>query len=187
MMVIIALVTILPIVLVNKLFTEERRLHLSHLYATKVTRSQLYWTSISLAILAGLVGILLAAGGLGGTAMIAMDHHPTVDMVDFFAAGYTFLPSVLFFIGLAALALGWAPKLGKVVYAYLGYAFALNYFGGILDLPEWFSKTAIQSWFPQVPMEDFDASIFITITVISIALMIIGYLGYCRRDMMEGN
>ncbi len=82
--------------------------------------------------------------------------------------------------------LGWVPRLGKVIYVYLGYSFALNYFGGILDLPEWFSKTAVQSWIPRMPIDKFDATIFITMSVISIALMIFGYLGYLRRDMVEG-
>lgn len=186
MMVMIVLVSILPIAIVNKLFSEESRLHLSQLYATKVTRSQFYWTSVGLAIIAGVVGILLAAGSLGGTAITVMGDSLTMDIVDFLAAGYNYLPSVLFFTALAALALGWAPKLGKVIYAYLGYSFALNYFGGILDLPKWFSKTAIQSWIPQMPLEDFDILIFITITLISIAMMFIGYLGYSRRDMVEG-
>ncbi|PAV29134.1 tetronasin resistance protein [Virgibacillus profundi] len=186
MMVMIVLVSILPIAIVNKLFTEESRLHLSQLYATKVTRGQLYWTSIGLAVFAGLAGILLAAGSLGGTAISVMGDSVTMDIVDFLTAGYNFLPSVLFFTGLAALALGWVPKLGKLVYFYLGYSFALNYFGGILDLPEWFSKTAIQSWIPQMPMDDFSTPVFITITVISIALMVMGYLGYSRRDMVEG-
>ncbi|MCG3418193.1 ABC transporter permease [Oceanobacillus jordanicus] len=186
MMVMIGLVSILPIAIVNKLFSEESRLHLSQLYATKVTRSQLYWTTIGLAIFAGLVGILLAAGGLGGIAIAAMGDKSTMGILDFLASGFNFLPSVLFFTGLAALALGWAPKLGKVVYIYLAYSFLLNYFGGIVDLPEWFSKTAIQSWIPRMPMEGFDAPIFITITVISIAMMIVGYLGYNKRDMIEG-
>src|SRR5699024_7041226 len=186
MMVMVVLVSILPIALVNKLFSEESRLHLSQLYATQVTRSQFYWTSIIIAIVAGLVGILLSAGGLGGTAVSAMGDSSTMNIFDFIVAGYNFLPSVLFFIGLAGLALGWAPSLGKLVYLYLAYSFFLNYFGGILDLPDWFSKTAIQSWIPQMPMENFDASVFITITVISIVLMIIGYLGYSRRDMIEG-
>ncbi|SDM93053.1 ABC transporter permease [Sediminibacillus halophilus] len=186
MMVMTGLVSILPIAIINKLFSEESRLHLSQLYATKVTRGQLYWTSIGLAIIAGFVGILLAAGGLGGIAITAMGDSSTMNIFDFLAAGYNFLPSVLFLTGLATLALGWAPRLGRVVYVYLGYSFLLNYFGGILDLPDWFSKTAIQSWIPRMPMEDFDAPIFIAITVISIALVIIGYLGYSRRDMIEG-
>src|SRR5690625_2079581 len=139
-----------------------------------------------LVIFVGLIVVLLAAGGLGGTAITAMGDSGAMDIFDFLAAGYNFLPSVLFFTGIAALALGWAPKLGKVVYAYLGYSFLLKYFGGVLDLPEWFSKTAIQSCIPQMTMDDFDALIFITITVISIILMVIGYLGYRRRDMIEG-
>jgi len=186
MIVLTGLVSILPIAIVNKLFSEESRLHLSQLYATKVTRGELYWTNIGIAVFAGLVGILLAVGSLGSTAIVAMKGSSTMNLYDFLAAGYNFLPSVLFFIGLASLALGWAPKLGKVIYAYLGYSFILNYFGGILDLPDWFFKTAIQSWIPQMPLKEFDLQIFSTITVISIALMIVGYLGYTKRDMIEG-
>lgn len=186
MMVMIGLVSILPIAIVNKLFAEEVRLHLSQLYSTKVTRAKLYWTSVILAAVAGVVGILLASVGLGGTAIPAMGDSSSMNMGDFFAAGYNFLPSVLFFIGLAALALGWAPKLGKVIYVYLGYSFAINYFGGILDLPEWFSKTAVQSWVPRMPVDKFDGATFIIMTVISIALMVLGFIGYGRRDMVEG-
>src|SRR5690625_7944061 len=82
MMVLIGLVSILPIAIINKLFSEENRLHLSQLYATKVTRSQLYWTSIGLAIFASLVGILFAAGALGGTAISVMGDSATMDIVD---------------------------------------------------------------------------------------------------------
>src|SRR5699024_1406135 len=174
------------IAIVNKLFSEESRLHLSELYATKVARSQLYWTSIGLAVFAGLVGILLAAGGLGGTAINAMGGSEARDLIDFLVAGYNFLPSVLFFTGLAALALGWVPTPGRVGHIHLISSFMLSSFGGISHLPEGCSNLAIQSWIPQMPMEDFDAPVFMTITVISIVLMVIGYLGYSRRDMNEG-
>ncbi|QHS21465.1 tetronasin resistance protein [Virgibacillus sp. MSP4-1] len=185
MMVMIGLVSILPIVIVNKLFSEESQQRLSQIYATKVTRRQLYWNNIGLAISSGVAGTLLAVVGLGGTAIASMGNTLTMDIFDFLAAGFNLFPSVLFFTGLAALALGWAPKLGKVVYVYLAYSFLLNYFGHILDLPEWFSKTAIQSWFPRMPIEDFDGTVFITITVLSVVFMIVGYFGYHRRDMLE--
>lgn len=187
MMVIVSLVCILPIAIVNKLFLEESRLHLSLIYSTKVTRSQLYWTNVILAIITGLVGILLGSSGLGGAAIISMESHSSMKIIDFITAGYNFLPAVLFFIGLATLALGWSPKLGKAVYVYLAYSFALNYFGGILDLPEWFSKTAIQTWIPRLPVDKFDGQVFITITAISIVFMILGYVGYSKRDMIEGD
>src|SRR5699024_12820462 len=94
------------------------RLHLSQIYATKVTRSNLYWTSISLAIFVGVVGILLAAGSLGATAITTMEDSGELEIGDLVAAGYNFFASVLFCVGLAARALGCALRLGKVLYIY---------------------------------------------------------------------
>ncbi|KAF1304966.1 MULTISPECIES: ABC transporter permease [Enterococcus] len=186
MIVLTGLATILPVAIINKLFAEEVRLHLSQLYSTKITRGQLYWTTIALALIASVIGVLLSAGSLGGTALAAMGDGASMDMGDFLAAGFNFYPAVLFCAGLAALALGWAPKVGKLIYAYLAYSFMLNYFGGILDLPDWFMKTAIQSWIPQMPLEKFDAPTFLTITAISLVLILLGYVGYKKRDMVEG-
>ena len=185
MLVMVGLVTILPIALVNKLFSEEKNLHLSQIHATKVKRGQFYWTSIILAISGGLVGILLAAVGLGGTALSVMETS-SMTMTDFFSIGFNLLPSLLFFVGLAAVALGCVPKLGRLIYIYLTYSFFLNYFGGILDLPDWVEKTAPQSWLPKMPMEDFNITIFIGMTAISLVMVLIGYYGYKNRDMVEG-
>ena len=157
---------------------------MSQIYGTKVRRRQLYWTSVSLAIITSIIGVFLAAGSLGGTAISVMENSP-MNIMDFLLIGFNLLPTILFFTGLAALILGWWPSLGKIVYVYLGYSFFLSYFEGILDLPEWLIKTTPQSWLPKIPMEDFNALIFIIITAISIGLMIFGYIGYKRRDMIE--
>lgn len=184
--ILISLVAILPIAIVNKLFAEETSMRFSQLFATQVTRGQLYWTCMGLAVFSSIVGILFASGGLGIAAVAVMDKHSTMTWVDFLIISYHYLPSVLFFLGLAAVALGWVPRWGKVVYVYLGYAFILTYLQELLDLPEWFIKTAIQNWLPQVPIEEFELSSFIGITVLSIALILIGYWGYRRRDLLEG-
>lgn len=187
MMVMMGLVCILPIIIVNKLYNVESRLYISQLHATKVIRGQFYWVNIGLAVLSGLLGIFAVAIGLGGTAISVMSDSSRMEILDFFAAGLNFLPAILFFIGLAALALGWLPGLGKTVYVYLTYSFVLNYFSGILDLPNWFIKTAIKSWIPRMPMENFDGTIFFTITAISIGMIVMGYIGYKNRDMVEGS
>src|SRR5699024_1385320 len=140
---------------------------------------------VGIAIFTGLLSILFAAGSLGGVAMSAMDNPEELTMNVFLAAGYNFFPAVLCFIGLAALALGWAPKLRKVVYVYLIYSCMINYFEGLLDLPDWVLNTAVQSWIPQMPMASFDAFTFAIIIEISIAFMVIGYFGYSSRDMFE--
>lgn len=186
MMVMIGMVAILPIAIVNKLYTEESSSRLSQLVTTRVTRAKFYWTTVGLAVIASFVGVVLSAGSLGATALAVMEEGASIGMTDFLISGFNLLPAVLFYTGLAALALGWVPQLGKVVYIYLIYSFLLSYFGGILDLPEGFTNTAIQNWFPQLPLEDFDAPVFISITLISVALMVLGYLGYKRRDLTEG-
>lgn len=185
-MVMICLVAILPIAIINKLYSEETKMNLSQIFATKVTRRQLYWTNICMAITAGAMGVLFATIGLGGAAIATMTDSATLHLTDFLLAGYNYFPSVLFFIGLASFTLGWVPKWGKFIYLYLTYSFLLNYFGNILNVPNWFYKTAIHSWIPQMPMEGFKIIAFVTITFISVVLMIVGYIGYRERDMQEG-
>src|SRR5699024_8177958 len=99
MMVMIGLVAILPIAIVNKLFAEESRGHLSQLLATKVTRAQLYWSSLGLAVLAGALSILVAAGSLGGAALTSMENSQELNMTDFLAAVYSVLHAVFVVIG----------------------------------------------------------------------------------------
>ena len=186
-MVMSGLVGILPVIVINKLFNVEHRLYISQLHATKVTRAQFYWTNIILAFIVGLLGVLLSAACLGGTALSVLSDSSTITMSDFLVAGLNFLPAVFFFTGLAALALGWAPRLGKVVYIYIVYSFMLNYFSGVVELPDWFLKTAIMSWVPRMPVEEFDVVVFVVITSISIAMIVAGYVGYKMRDMVEGS
>ena len=186
MMVMIGLAIILPVVIVNKLFSEESRLHFSQLFSTKVSRGQLYWWTIILALLFGILAIVFSAGSLGAAALSVMSETTTMDLGDFLAAGFNYLPVMLFFIGLAGVTLGFAPSLGKGIYGYLGYSFAVSYFGGILDLPKWFSKTSALNWPSPMPMENFDGWSFGIVLVISLLLMGVGYLGYKQRDLKEG-
>ena len=184
-MAMILLVTILPIAIINRLFSEEKNLYLNQIFGTKVKRSRLYWTNILLAITTSIIGILLATIGLGVVAISVMEDS-SMKLLDFLIAGYNLLPSLLFFIGLSGLILGWLPRIRKIIYIYLSYSFFINYFEGILDLPEFAVKTSPWNWLPKMPIEEFDFKIFIIVIISSIFLIILGYWGYSRRDMMEG-
>ena len=184
-MVMILLVTILPIAIINKLFLQEKDLYLSQIYGTKVRRRELYWTNILLAIATSIIGIFLAASSLGVAALCVMEDS-SMEMYDFLIAGYNLFPSLLLFIALSALFIGWLPRIRKLIYFYLPYSFFISYFGGILDMPEILVRTSPWSWFPKMPMEDFDFRIFIGVTVISIFLILVGYWGYSKRDIVEG-
>lgn len=184
-LVMIALVAILPIAMMNKLFTEEKEGRLNQVFATKTSRFKLFWTNLLLAVLSGLLGNFVASGSLGLAGLAVMDDSTALEMADFLAAGFNQTPFVLFFIGLAALSLGFIPKIGKFIYLYLTYSFFIVYFEGLVDFPEWVVNTSIQSWLSQIPIEDFDGTVFLVITGISLVMMAVGYLGYNQRDLVE--
>src|SRR5699024_829753 len=121
----------------------------------------------------------------GVTARNVMEGHGEMQLIDILAAGYNFLPAILFFTSLATLAFGWAAKLGKITYAYLGYTLAFNDIGVTFDLPDWLAKTYILNWLPQMPKENFDIFSFVILSMISIVFIILGYIGYKKRDLIE--
>ncbi|MCF1684026.1 hypothetical protein LQF67_00315 [Tetragenococcus halophilus] len=109
-----------------------------------------------------------------------------MNLADFLASGFNFLPATLFYTGFASLLLGWFPKWGKAVYIYLGYSFVLSYFGNIVDLPDWFFNTSVENWLAHLPTDSFNLNAFLTISFISLLLMFLGFLGYKRRDLVAG-
>jgi len=181
LMTLVSLAAILSIVVVNKLFTEEKKSHLNQIFSTRITRAKLYWTNIILAVIVGIIGIGLASGFLGTAALAVMEEGSSpMELSDFFAMGYNQLAVLLFITGLAALFLGWAPKLNFLPYVYVAYSYVIN---GFLDFPEWVENTTVHSWVPKMPMEEFDGTVFPTVTFISLIMMVIGYMGYNRRDL----
>ncbi|MFV0466192.1 MAG: ABC transporter permease [Lachnospiraceae bacterium] len=186
MMVMIAIACILPILIMNKLFAQENGQYLSQLYSTKITRSGLFITTILIAVINGALGIFVSVLGLGGTAIAVLSGKGDMVFGDYVAAGFGYFPAMLFLIGLTAIVLGFCPRFGKIIYIYLGYNFAVNYFGNLIDLPEVVKKSALLSWFPRLPAEEFDSTVFAVITILGILLIVVGYLGYIRRDRMEG-
>lgn len=185
MVVLIGLVAILPIALINKLFNEEKSLHLNQIFATKVSRFNIYWTTVAVAILIGMIGIFLSASSLGLAATMTMATTEAFSMNDFILAGFSQAPVVFFFIGLTGLTLGLLPKFGKYIYLYLAHSFLVVYLQDLLNFPTWLANTSIQTWLPQLPVDEFNLTIFITIIIISIVMMLIGYYGYQRRDLVE--
>lgn len=180
MLVMILIITVLPIVIINKLYTEEK--NLNQLLSTKITRKELFFSNVNIAIITSFIGIILTAIGLGGTALYVMENS-TMTFSDFLAAGINYFPAILFFIGLTSITIGYFPKFRKTIYIYLGYSFIINYFNNILNIPNNILKTTIHSYIPAYPIHFFNLGTFFTITLISIILIVIGYQGYKKRDL----
>ncbi len=65
------------------------------------------------------------------------------------------------------------------------YSFFVVYFDGLVLFPEWFIKTSVQGWLPQLPAEVFNAKVFVAMTMLSFLMIILGAIGYNKRDLIE--
>lgn len=175
---------VMPITLVNQLYTQETKGYLSQIYAKKTSRGQVYWTMIVFAIVTSVFLVLGLSLGLGGAAISVM-KTAELELLDFVQAGFAYFPAVLFIIGLTGVILGWSPKYGKALYVYVVYNIMLSYFGKLVKVPEIVNKTAILSWIPRLPADEFKGSVALGIAIISLVFMIIGYIGYKQRDLIE--
>lgn len=183
MVVLIGIIPILPIIVINRLYTEEREQRLELILALPVSRQKLYLTAIILAIILSIIATVITTYSLGVTALSTMTDTSMLDMNDFFKGSLNLFPTILFFIGLAGLCLGIFPQVGRLSYLYLVYSFLLEYMGGMLNLPDWLQKTSLHSWFPLVPTNEIDWPTFTTVSLIGIAMMVVGFVGYIKRDL----
>src|SRR5690625_7923686 len=88
-------------------------------------------------------------------------------------------------IGIAVLLTGFLPKFTGFTWLYLGYSFIVVYLGGLLQFPEWMSNLSPFGHIPQLPVEDMDFMKAAVLTIISIILVVIGFIGYQKRDIEE--
>lgn len=179
------LAAVLPMVVAGKLFSEESAGRFAQLLSTKASRLGLYGWAAVLAAACAALSLAVAGLGLGAAALATMEES-SLDMADFMAASLVYFPAVLLMTGLVAAAVGWAPRLRKVTYGYLGFCLMVNYFMGMLDMPEWFEKLAVFSWVPRMPIDEFDPAVFAAMTLAAVALFAFGAVGYVRRDLREG-
>ena len=184
-LVMVGLAAILPIAIVNRLFTEEREIRLNQVFATKVSRLKMFTVTISLAFISGVLGVLVGSVGLAVSALASIEDTANIGFGDFIVPAISQMPYILFFIGLAALALGFFPKLGKYTYIYLAFSFFVVYLKDLIGLPTWVVNLSVQAWLPQMPIEAFELTIFIGLTLLSLVMIVVGYIGYNRRDLIE--
>lgn len=92
-------------------------------------------------------------------------------------------PVLLFFVGLAAVLMGWAPKWYRLVYLVLGINFYLLYLGKMLKMPDWLIQAMPSSWVAQVPISAIDWVAWRIVFAIGLSLVVLGYLGYRQGDL----
>ncbi|KRM71965.1 ABC transporter permease [Lacticaseibacillus brantae] len=172
------------IMVMNHLFSDEKKGYLESLHAKPVGRLRLFsgyaafgWV-LSVAVLAaGLLGMYV--GGL-----VNMTHPLALSVF-----GRAFLgmvaPMTVMVLG-QGLIIGALPKLRNLIWLLAYLAFFDGYFGHLLKLPTWLGKLTPYGWMPKVPVAAVDWTTSLWLLSLAVILILFGMSWYRRRDLEIG-
>ena len=182
LMVIIAILATIPAIsLILKIRAEEKRNRLEHLLARNVSRFNILFSYLVLSVITSALMLVMGATGLYVASVGVMDEPILFGALVLAALNY--LPALWVLIGLTTLLVGWLPKLTGIAWAYLGFSFFVVYLGAMLSLDEWLINTSVFGHIPQMPIAEFNMATFITIKIIALVLVILGWFGFTERDI----
>lgn len=170
-----------PVMAMHKLIGEERKQRTEHLLSKAVSRSKLLGSYLFIAIINGFVMMSLSAIGLWTAADAVMDDGFAFGTV--YGAALVYYPAILIMIGAAVFLIGFFPRLTGFTWIYLAYSFFVLYLGGLFQFPDWAGKLTPFDYIPQLPVESMEWMPVIILTGIALLLMVLGFIGYRKRDI----
>lgn len=182
LMSVMAMIATIPVLLATfKLLNEEKKGRTEQLISLAVSRQRWLASTIIIAIGTSFVMLSLSGIGLWSAATAVMDDG--LDFAMIYRAALIHLPALLVMIGVAAMVVGWAPTFTAFTWLYLAFSFVLIYLEELLNIPGWLMKMSPYGHTPQYPVEEVHLLRIIAIIVAAVVFMVIGFIGYRRRDI----
>ena len=98
-------------------------------------------------------------------------------------AALAMTPGIWLVVGLAMMLHGWAPRWVGLGWAVVGWSLFVVWIGEILNLPSWLLKLTPFAGLPRLPVDSMNWTPVLVETVVAVALMVVGMIGYQRRDI----
>ena len=175
------LAVIAGMMIVTHLVTEERRGYLQMVLTKPQSRGYLLATYVMFGLIVAAVVLMVALLSAMAAGNVVMKHP--IAFNDYWQTFIANFPSVILFMSLTVAFIGIYPKIRSLVWAYLGVAFMITYFGNLMDLPKWSLQLSPFYWTRKVPIESINATPLMWMLGIAIVLITIGFIGYQNRDL----
>ena len=182
LMVIMSVLTTVPVlIIILKIRSEEKKGRLDHLYAKKIAKSKVLSNYLIISIMSSIMFTVLFVFGIWGASYYVMEDP--ISFISILKAGVFYLPAIWVMIGIAILLISYLPKFVKLVWTVLGISFFVVYLGKILDIPSWVVKLTPYGNVPRLPVEEVTYVPLVVLLIISIGMIILGFIGYRKRDI----
>lgn len=171
----------LAIASVLRMRAEESSGRLELLLARPVGRSR--WAMDHCAV--ALVGVVVAlvSSGLGTGIGVALALGDSQQVLRMTSGSLALLPLDLVLLGLAMLLVGVLPRLALLAWAGLAVVVLVGLFAEPFHLPDWLRACSPLEYLPSMPSEGFDVVAFVAVSAVGLGLVLIGRLGFRRRDI----
>jgi ABC-2 type transport system permease protein len=180
--IIISIISAVPaLITMLNLRSEEKHNRMEPLLARSVSRSNIMGSFLSISMAVSVLSQLLAVLGLWYAAQMSMDTP--IKLATMLSSGLVYLPAIWVMIGIAVFLTGFSPHRTNLAWLYLGYTFIVVYLGNLLNFPEWMPKLSPYGHIPQLPIENFNLWSFIALTFLAVILMLLGSMGFRKRDL----
>ncbi|MBD5786096.1 polyketide antibiotic transporter [Cellulosimicrobium terreum] len=162
--------------------TEETSGRVEPVLATATGRTRWLGAQLAVTVLGSAILLVVSGLTLGLGALTAGVTTPSLG--EYVVASVVYLPAVLALVGVVWVCLGWRPGLAGLAWVVLVWALVVGIFGSLLeDVPD-AAKGVSPYWhIPQLPGADVDAGSLGLLTLVALALLALGFVGFRRRDI----
>lgn len=182
MIVIAILSAVGPMMIVNRLASEEKKNHLEHLMSRSMDRRRLlsYYALVSL-----IAAVLILVSGILGlySGVVSTMENP-IAFGDMFKAGIAYYPAIVTFVTLSMVLLSINPRLTTHGYTYIGISFIIMYFGQIINLPDFLQYLTPFGYVDKLPIEDYQILNTLLLSALSVGFIVLSMGLYKKRDLI---
>lgn len=182
LMSIMSLISSIPVMMtILKLKSEENHFRTEHFYSRSISRNQVLGSVTLLAVVESILYLCVLVLGLWLAAMTMMEDPISFGTV--VQSALVYLPAMWFMIGITVFLFGHVPKITSVIWLYYAFCYVVVYVGGMLNFPDWVMNLSVFEVIPKLPGEEMNVLSLVLLLALSIAFLLIGFIGYNNRDI----
>ena len=166
-----------------RLHAEETSLRLEAVLATATERTRWALSHTTVAVLGPVLLVLVF--GLGVGAANSIHTGAMGGLGDTVVGALVQLPAIWVVVGVVVAAYGVAPRLVPAGWAALVAFLLLGELGPLLELPSWAMDLSPFTHVPRLPGGELRLVPLVWLTVVAAALLVVGFVGFRRRDIAE--